>query len=206
MSTGFATEPQEVPPADDPYRIGWRDVLRTLPDGRTKLEQVPLTLENFLHPQEGDHFAESDRHHEICRYLSNVFTAQVAGDLEAKILSNVGIFWEDPELGYNAPDIAVLFGVKDPRRVRPTFHCAEEETRPELVLELTSPSTRTVDLTEKFETYHQANIRFYVLIDRRKDGEGWTLTGYQRTQGSTRRWRSTSAAGSGWNRSMCGWR
>jgi len=44
--------PPPTPPRDnDPFRYGWRFMHRVGPDGREDLEQVPLTLEDVLHPQ-----------------------------------------------------------------------------------------------------------------------------------------------------------
>lgn len=40
-----------APPADDPFRYGWRFVPRPTPDNPHHLEQVPLTLEDVLHPE-----------------------------------------------------------------------------------------------------------------------------------------------------------
>src|SRR2546430_10454076 len=36
---------------DDPYRYGWRYIQHDLPDGNFVVEQVPLTLEDVLHPE-----------------------------------------------------------------------------------------------------------------------------------------------------------
>jgi hypothetical protein len=59
--------PQEITlatsaePADG-YPYGWRYVKTVLPDGRAHYEQIPLTLEALLHPQEGDQVTHSDLH------------------------------------------------------------------------------------------------------------------------------------------------
>src|SRR5438034_8039997 len=34
----------------DPFRLGWRDVRHVQPDGTETWEQVPLTMEDLLHP------------------------------------------------------------------------------------------------------------------------------------------------------------
>ena len=42
-------------PADQPeFPYGWREVQRALPDGSVEFDRIPLTLEDVLHPQEGD--------------------------------------------------------------------------------------------------------------------------------------------------------
>ena len=50
----------------DPYRYGWRYVERWGEDGTLVVEQVPLTLEDVLHPQEGDYVIQSDAHARRC--------------------------------------------------------------------------------------------------------------------------------------------
>ena len=63
MSTVIETARKVTPPPpDNPWYYGYRDVNYTLPDGTTKHERIPLTLEDTLHPQEGDHIVESDVH------------------------------------------------------------------------------------------------------------------------------------------------
>jgi len=44
----------------DPYRYGWRYVRCEREDGVVVTEQVPLTLEDVLHPQEGDQVLPPD--------------------------------------------------------------------------------------------------------------------------------------------------
>src|SRR5690349_19951814 len=62
-----------------PYRYGCRFMKRTQPDGSETVEQVPLTLEDVLHPQEGDVISESRNHQVERRYLSDVFLARPLG-------------------------------------------------------------------------------------------------------------------------------
>ncbi|MCP4657556.1 MAG: hypothetical protein GY856_19290, partial [bacterium] len=40
--------------AADRFRLGFRERAVTTPDGRTVLEQIPLTAEDRVYPQEGD--------------------------------------------------------------------------------------------------------------------------------------------------------
>ena len=63
------TYPIPVPPpappepqGEDPFRYGWRTVRRPGPNGQEVWEDVPLTLEDVLHPQEGDTISERRRH------------------------------------------------------------------------------------------------------------------------------------------------
>jgi colicin import membrane protein len=190
-------------PTDDPFRIGWRDVYETLPGGEKVLRQVPLTLEDFLHPQEGDHFVESTLHDEIRRYLASVFASRIADISGAKVISDVGVYWDDPHYGHHCPDVAVVFGVKNPDFS--SFDVAEQGTRPKLIVELTSPSTRQVDLVEKLDAYHAVGVPYYVVIDRAKSADPWTITGYLRTPRQYRPMIVTDEKGRVWIESLSVW-
>ena len=48
---------QTLPPPD-PFRFGWRYVQQIRANGSKVSVQVPLTLDDVLHPQEGDHIPE----------------------------------------------------------------------------------------------------------------------------------------------------
>ena len=55
----------------------------TLPDGSTVFEQIPLTLEDALHPQEGDKIMTNTVHDRDWTYLGIVARRLVAGDATA---------------------------------------------------------------------------------------------------------------------------
>ncbi len=57
VSTSVASKP--VPGDDDPFRYGWRDILRSRADGTTFWDQIPLTLEDVLFPEMGDFIVKS---------------------------------------------------------------------------------------------------------------------------------------------------
>ena len=63
--------------------------------------------------------------------------------------------------------IVVLENVGDWDRSRGTFRVAELGAKPVLVIEVTSPSTRNVDLDEKVVEYYRAGVPFYAIVDRR---------------------------------------
>jgi hypothetical protein len=50
------------PGAKDPFRLGFRWRRVSTPDGRDDLVQVPLTAEDLVYPQEGDHVAQGLPH------------------------------------------------------------------------------------------------------------------------------------------------
>src|SRR5262249_2656404 len=50
--------------------------------------------------------------------------------------------------------------------------------RPRLIVELVSPNTRVNDVETKVDHYHQVEIPAYVIADRERLGDPWTLLGY----------------------------
>jgi hypothetical protein len=169
------------PPPDNPWYYGFREVYRTQPDGTTKHERIPLTLEDALHPQEGDQIMVSDVHDLVRDYLSDVCRWRTADDPEALILSDTGIYWEDPHVDFthHCPDLAALFGIKSRKPEYASFFCGKERVRPKLIIELVSPNTRKNDVVDKVDHYHQVEVPVYVIADRLKVGDPWTLYGYQ---------------------------
>jgi Uma2 family endonuclease len=170
------------PPPDDPFYYGSRDVLHKLPDGTTQFEQIPLTLEDTLHPQEGDYIVESDLHGLLCDYIAAVIRSRFASDPSVLVLSDTGVYWDDPALSYthHSPDIAVIFGIKNRKPEYRSFRVGTEGVRPRLIIELVSPNNRVNDIETNVEQYHEVEIPTYIIADREHLGDPWKLIGYQR--------------------------
>lgn len=164
------------------FYYGWRYVRRAHPDGGETLEQVPLTIEDVLHPQEEDFVVQSDDHQRICVYLYNTLRGVLRDDPSAVVLHDTLIAWDVPDLKPLSPDIAVIFGVREQRNWT-TFDVAEEGARPSLVIEVTSPSTREIDLSRKLDAYDIAEAPLYIIVDsyERKGVLMRRLLGYQMT-------------------------
>ena len=192
-----------TPPPSDPYRYGWRYVRRELPEGGEVFDQVPLTLEDLLYPEVEDFHVHSKVHEDTCTYLSNVFNACSRGDARAVVLDDVRVAWDTPGLRPNGPDIAVIRGVREQRNWS-TFDVAQEGVRPEVIIEITSPETRSNDLIDKVEIYAQVGIPLYIIVDTRrwKGAEqlhiiayGLTSTGYEVSAPDQRGWYWIEAVG-----------
>ena len=63
-----------TPEKHDPYFYGWREWVSYGTDGSRKLNRVPLTEYDLLHPQEGDFHGQGDFHSDICIYLRHSLT------------------------------------------------------------------------------------------------------------------------------------
>jgi Uma2 family endonuclease len=168
---------------DDPFGYGWRYVKRDLGNGAYTVEEIPLTLEDVLHPEEGDQVTHSEAHQRRVRYLCNVFASRLAHDSSAVVLDDVRIKWDVPEVRPHGPDIMVIFGVREKQNWS-TFDVAQEGTRPALIIELTSPETAGLDRSNKLEQYETVGVPLYIIIDavtpRRQ--AGIRLMGYQLQQ------------------------
>lgn len=172
------------PPGGDPFRLGWRYVPRTLPDGRTTVDQVPLTVDDVLHPQEGDFRVHSEEHWKDCEYLSTVFKSRVASDPEALVLADHRVAWDDPGVRPHGPDVAVYFGVDERQRPGATFDVDAEGTRPGVIVEIVSPETRDNDVVVKLAEYSRVGVECYVIVDTEyRDGRriAARLLGYRNT-------------------------
>ena len=168
----------------DPYRYGWRYVCRTGAAGRKVWEQVPLTLEDVLHPQEGDFVIQNAAHARRCRYLADIFEARLAANPTAVVLNDVRIAWDVAGLKPHGPDIAVILGVRE-RQNWSTFDVAAEGVRPALIVEVVSPETARLDRSTKLREYARAGVPLYVIVDtvRRRRQPILRLLGYALTPG-----------------------
>jgi hypothetical protein len=197
MSTVSDRPPTKPPGEPDPFRYGWRYISVTRADGTQDLDQVPLTLEDVLHPDAGDIIVQSDPHDWDRAYLKAVFDTRLMDDSTAVVLSDCQVDFNLPGVKPLCPDDAVFLGVR--RHVAwSSFNVAEEGARPVLVAEITSPETRSNDVGIKREYYHRAKVPWYVIADvtREVDDERRielmlyrrTRRGYRREPADERGW------------------
>lgn len=121
---------REILPPANPFPYGWRYVKREQPDGTVEFDQVPLTIEDALHPREDDVMPQNTPHDRDRLYLHEVLKVRTAHDPTALVLSDVIIVWDTPGLRQHSPDLSVIFGVRNPEAPRTSFYVAEEGVRP----------------------------------------------------------------------------
>src|SRR5258707_22975 len=88
----------------DPFRHGWRYVQVTRPDGSVDFDQVPLTMEDVLHPEEGDKNLYSDMHTGDCHYLRYVLDTKLADKPSALVLTYCRVDFGIPGVRPLGPD------------------------------------------------------------------------------------------------------
>ncbi len=163
--------PSGLPPDDaDPFRLGWRHVRVTRPDGTEVVELVPLTHEDLLYPEEEDFVVNRPRHTLDLFYCFGALNAFFDGVAGMVILGDCRIDFGVLGIRPLGPDILVLDGVREWLK-KGTFHIAEEGGRPVLALEIAAPETRGHDLHAKPDLYYRAGVQKYVIIDRGWDAE-----------------------------------
>jgi colicin import membrane protein len=176
---------QDIESPPDPFRFGWRYVPLVDAHGRKRWVQTPLTLEDVLHPQEGDHIPENSQQEHDRRYLANVLEMKLADKPHMLVLSDCLINWGVPGLGNHSPDVSVFDGVRNPKRNWKTLYVAKEKARPLLAIEIVSPDphdkkARDNDVVTKVQEYYRAGVPLYLLVDQERDGAPRKLICYRR--------------------------
>jgi hypothetical protein len=178
-------DPRVTRPEPDPWRYGWRERGERQPDGSWRSKRIPLTQQDVLHPQEGDFIMQNPAHNQDCSELKNVAEFRLAGRLGFVVLGDCRIDWGIEGLGAHGPDIAVFENVGPWDPTCGTFYVAQIGARVLLVIEVTSPSTRDLDLNEKVLEYYRAGVPLYAVVDRREaeNGQGISIMGYKAVPG-----------------------
>jgi Uma2 family endonuclease len=155
-------------PTDELAERGWRTEEVVQPDGSTVFEMIPLTSEEFLHPEEGYHLPNSTFHDRIAGDIKDILTRRYANDRTTAVFRDLIIRWEIANFKDHCPDTCVVFGVQNKELVRTEFLVNSEGTRPSLVVEVVSPRYRKEDREIKVQQYARAGVQEYIIFDRRR--------------------------------------
>lgn len=156
---------------------GWRYIKTVRPDGSEDLDEVPLTLEDCLHPKEGDHIPDNQYQHIDLRYLEPIFQARAERLPSGYVLGDRIINWGVPGIRNHAPDLVVFKNVFNPPQGDfETFRVHDFGGRCVLAVEIVSPKERKNDVIHKFRHYHRVRVPLNVLIDqKRENGPRWVV-------------------------------
>jgi Uma2 family endonuclease len=154
-----------LPEESDPFYWGSRLVRAVGADGESYLQEVPLTRNDILDPQEGDMMMQGPVHDYVARILTDMidrwFTAE-----DVAVYHDVKILWGIDGLSDPAPDISVIKGVRNKLAAdRASFSVPEEGVRPCLVIELISPRYEEIDRRDKLQIYERAGVPEHLIID-----------------------------------------
>lgn len=167
MATETVSEPTTILPNGYPFHIGTRLVNHRDADGKiVRHEYVPLTLEDYLHPQEEDRFAVSNRHSIAVRYLGHALELTLRDRPRLKTFIGQRIDWQVDGIEPHAPDAVVLDGYSTPYDDQlGTVPVRDLGCVPLAVFEVTSESTRHTDFGEKLDEFLDVGIPYYFVID-----------------------------------------
>jgi Uma2 family endonuclease len=109
--------------------------------------------------------AETDFHRKLLNELVEILDDWFRNDPKAYVSGNLLLFYEEGnKRRHVSPDVFVVFGV--PKGDRPNYLLWEEGHGPNVVIELTSSSTRREDTRQKLELYRDVlRVPEYFLFD-----------------------------------------
>jgi Uma2 family endonuclease len=164
---------------------GWRLELVESPDGIDDYIEIPLTEEEFIHPEEGYHLPSNTFHDDIGGSMKDLLTRRYANDDTTGVFRDLNIVWGVEGVKKMCPDTFVAFNIRDKQTIRTEFNVPSEGTTPAFVVEVVSPRYRTADRVKKVRKYAQAGVQEYAIFDRRKQRGQWCdeVLGYRLVDG-----------------------
>lgn len=146
---------------------------------------VPSYLDRFRNgypTSDGKPMAETDWHRDLMLILIEVLRTFYAGK-RVYVSGNLLVFYEPGNRRRHiSPDVFVVRGVENYQR--PNYLIWEERCGPEVVIELTSSTTRREDQRRKMELYQDTlRVREYFLFDPLGDYLTPPLQGYRLRKG-----------------------
>ncbi|HEY8505045.1 MAG TPA: Uma2 family endonuclease [Gemmataceae bacterium] len=143
--------------------------------------------DNGYPTSDGKPLAETDTHRRLTIDLIQTLRHWYANDPNVYVSGNLLLFYEEGDRRRHvSPDVFVVKGV--PNHPRPNYLLWEEGKGPDVVIELTSSSTRGEDLGRKLDLYRDTpRVREYFLFDPFGDWLDPPLQGYRLWAGEYQR-------------------
>ncbi len=170
--------------AEDPFRLGFRERLTTTSDGREVFEQIPLTAEDLVYPEEGDVVTQGVPHFSFL----NLWIAPMVNLLEKRpgtiVTSDVNLVLRH-ETKNCGPDIAVIEGDFDSTEVKRAIpeggiNLSKVGGRLVFALEAVSTSEKEIenkDLKVNVKRYAAEGVQEYFTVYPKAEGKVYNLVG-----------------------------
>lgn len=145
---------------------------------------VPSKTRTIVYPsRDGRPIGETPVHRDLLVELVHGLQRRFAGDPMVYVSGNMLVYYVSGDRRRHvSPDVWMARGV--PNRYRDYYLVWEEPRGPEMVIELTSPSTRKEDLEKKFALYRDVLlVSEYFLFDPRAEYLKPPLQGYRLVDG-----------------------
>jgi Uma2 family endonuclease len=140
---------------------------------------------NHLYPtSDGRPMAETDYHRKLMNILIQILDRHYAADPDTYVSGNLLLFYRpNDKRRHVSPDCMVVFGV--PKMDRLNYLTWEEGKGPDVVIELTSKTTRREDISTKFELYRDVlKVKEYFLFDPFEDYLTPSMQGFRLRAGA----------------------
>jgi Uma2 family endonuclease len=149
----------------------------------TEIHPLRVLSSNGYPTSDGQPMAETDRHRDLMFDLIKILEMFFVLQPDVYVSGNLLLFYErGNKRRHLSPDVFVCRGV--PKGERLNFLVWEEGKGPDLVIELTSSSTRHKDVVRKFRLYRDVlKVREYFLFDPYGDHLDPQLQGYRLHRG-----------------------
>jgi len=167
MATDLLNSPPVKRPKEYPFHIGTRLVNHRDADGKIiGYEYVPLTEEDYLHPQEEDRFLSTDRHAVSLQYLNDALAIRLQDLPRMRAFCDHRMDWQIDGIEPHGPDVVVFdhFDI-DYDDMLGTMRVKEVGADVVAVFEVTSESTRHIDFGDKFDEFLEVGIPYFIVID-----------------------------------------
>jgi Uma2 family endonuclease len=163
-----------------PLEVGYREVYD--PD-TGRYQPQPLTLLDILYPKEEDIgvvvMTQGPLHDRWSRWLADTLQAYLAAE-GWLVMHDVLLHWGLPGAPGRSPDVTLIHGGRLPDEGNESYHVGRDGPLPDFVIEITSSSTRLMDLGEKSIAYAAVGIPEYLIIDKgTPPDQPWQLLGYR---------------------------
>ena len=173
--------------AKNPFRLGFRWRYVTAPDGSEVLDQIPLTAEDLLYPQEGDHVSQGFPHFSFVNPWADALRCYLEKRPGIVVTSDVLLVLRHDGKTC-APDVAVIEGSFDPSEIEAAVHLEAVGGRLVFVLEAVSTSEKEIEdkdlknnparyaregVEEYFTVYPKPGRKVSNLVGRRLGPAGW---------------------------------
>jgi len=129
---------------------------------------------------DGEPMAETDTHRDLMTDLIYELTEFYKDDPSTYVSGNLLLYYRegDPEKSVS-PDVFVVKGIE--KKLRPIYKLWEEGKMPDVVIEITSKTTREEDLGNKKGLYEVSGVKEYFIFDPFSEYLTPNLKGYRRT-------------------------
>jgi Uma2 family endonuclease len=150
----------------------------------SRITRPPVADDLDYPTRDGKPMAETQLHGLLMMALIQTLEAFFAADPRAYVWGNLLMFYERGDRRRHvSPDVFFVRGV--PKRVRDNYLIWRERKAPQVIIELTSRTTRREDTDTKFALYRDVmRVREYFLFDPRAEYLDPPLQGYRLRAGT----------------------